>query len=1333
MGLLDWVRKSRGEGRLRKAASSPQAPCFEQLEPRVLLSADYLMPVESPLIETPCESAIVVDLEESGTDRAFSSQPSALSQSEEGMESEAAQEGSQIIDHGSQSSEDGETVGRSDGMTVGQSDSGTVDQLNTREVIPSNSQPVVPSQGLSLSELVTASQLITAQQNQNQTSIADASEDLPLNTENLEPKTDVNFTPLDTTLGSIEPRGPPVGTHDDSTVLNEVAYRPSDEKSESSATQGLASNQQLVTTNQQPNPERFNPLQAPELPGLIAVSAQPSALSGQVIYLDFDGAKDVTYDGPITVSGIDVPAFRTPEEFAGQEAEIIQMIVSQLEQIFAGSGVTFATVQPMVEQLYSTIYIGGDDSTFAECGEFLGLAEQVDVRNVNRRDDAFVFSEEIVSEELGAEGFISQLVDVIFHEIGHLLGYEHHQGNPDFGLLSSVANEAYSNAILAQGPVAYYPLNELNGGSEVLGSSGNDLHGIGQGDPTLGKTGVLDQSRGIQLECNPKSNPEQLEGAVHPSHVGMDEVPVDAVHNQPTFGSLQAVRAYFGELNSNTSHPGERVRLASVLQNPDQTTGDNQSGDTQQLIETPTAPHGPPNVTGSNISNAYLYNGTLIVLAETWQNQLVLQGVTGSDYLELRDGSQNHVFVRWSVSDCDRILVVGTDDADDTLTVDLRSTSSLSYNVEFWGGEGGFDSLILIGNPAFIANYSAIGADAGTIELASTNALIGISFAGLEPVTVHDLVSYTFTTSGSADIILIDSPAPGQNRITGTSDGVPFESVTFYNVSDLTIDTGANDLLGNSSDSITIDSTGLVASGLESVTISTGSGVDVVIVVPAADASIVVEGGDGYDRLIIDAQGQNVIFSSDSVLISGMLPVSYTAETELVSKKSWEDSGGFTVLLDNLDTIADEIIGLLDNLDTIADEIIGLNDNALDGGILNRRISGLDSTINDLAGMEALLSIGEHIKSYLTLFGATGSLSSLLNHLETEWASSFGMPQDAKTLAFHVTENELTVAFDAELTISEEIRINLGPEAEEIGLTLSDEATIPVEGTIDVAFHLDINLQTDESVFILDEFLIDVSDKPIDVSDEPRDILLNAHLGPVEVAIGQSGNEGHIVFNVCGSISIIDNDVSFTPQGDSTSANKLDLYLPVYISIAEQDVDMIDSNPSIVLEEGFLFDALSFDAFDQLVDLKSFDSEAAFSVFPEMEAWLEALSDAGGFNADVPFLRNEVLIMSGEDGDGNGEIAAGSNIFHSTSTVGVFTQDMVDKFVTIDTRGTYRILAVEDEFTLQIDHYADFAFSGHSFSVVDRVPITLSEMFNVAEEFQTSVASKVSYLRDGAI
>ncbi|MDA1166272.1 MAG: hypothetical protein O3B13_24515, partial [Planctomycetota bacterium] len=94
----------------------------------------------------------------------------------------------------------------------------------------------------------------------------------------------------------------------------------------------------------------------PALPGLVLVDANTDA-RGQIIFLDFDGAEDVIYNGPVTVGPFDVPAFEAPGELAGQEEAIIASVVEQLEQTFAGSGVIFTTEQPAEGVEYSTIYI----------------------------------------------------------------------------------------------------------------------------------------------------------------------------------------------------------------------------------------------------------------------------------------------------------------------------------------------------------------------------------------------------------------------------------------------------------------------------------------------------------------------------------------------------------------------------------------------------------------------------------------------------------------------------------------------------------------------------------------------------------------------------------------------------------------------------------------------------------------------------------------------------------------------------------------------------------------------------------------------------------------
>src|SRR5207244_3697886 len=100
--------------------------------------------------------------------------------------------------------------------------------------------------------------------------------------------------------------------------------------------------------------------------------------------------------------------------------------------------------------------------------------------------------------------------------------------------------------------------------------------------------------------------------------------------------------------------------------------------------------------------------------------------------------------------------------------------------------------------------------DSGTLQVGGTT----ITFAGLQPVTVHDVPSFTFTPPGDSADLRVDSPASGQNRISGSSDGTAFESVTFYNVPSITIDTSVHETSAGV-DRVSIDGTGLVAAGLQ--------------------------------------------------------------------------------------------------------------------------------------------------------------------------------------------------------------------------------------------------------------------------------------------------------------------------------------------------------------------------------------------------------------------------------------------------------------------------------------------------------------------------------------
>ena len=139
---------------------------------------------------------------------------------------------------------------------------------------------------------------------------------------------------------------------------------------------------------------------------------------------------------------------------------IITQVVAQIEEIFADSGVVFTTQTPEPGTPFSTIYIGGDDSAFAEYGSFLGLSEQVDMGNKNASDNAFVFSD-MFSPYLNVDEYTNSLAILIAHETAHLLGYEHQSTSSSNSPLSHVAQELYPGPMESKEPLGsliYDPL-----------------------------------------------------------------------------------------------------------------------------------------------------------------------------------------------------------------------------------------------------------------------------------------------------------------------------------------------------------------------------------------------------------------------------------------------------------------------------------------------------------------------------------------------------------------------------------------------------------------------------------------------------------------------------------------------------------------------------------------------------------------------------------------------------------------------------------------------------------------------------------------------------------
>ncbi len=201
----------------------------------------------------------------------------------------------------------------------------------------------------------------------------------------------------------------------------------------------LSADLKLVTTGSA-NDEEL-PQAAPE---------SETSLAHQVFFLDFDGATDVSYEGPVRVEDVDVPGFDGPESLEGQKAEIIASVLDSLQDAFLDSGIVFTAEEPAVPGPYSTIYIGGEGSAFEEYGPFIGLSEKIDIGNADKSDIAFVFTDQIHASSQTPSEYGRDLAGYVAHEAGHLMGWQHaFQAEPD-NPLSALGFKPYVHIEIAK-------------------------------------------------------------------------------------------------------------------------------------------------------------------------------------------------------------------------------------------------------------------------------------------------------------------------------------------------------------------------------------------------------------------------------------------------------------------------------------------------------------------------------------------------------------------------------------------------------------------------------------------------------------------------------------------------------------------------------------------------------------------------------------------------------------------------------------------------------------------------------------------------------------------
>ncbi len=139
-----------------------------------------------------------------------------------------------------------------------------------------------------------------------------------------------------------------------------------------------------------------------------------------------------------------------------------------------------------------------------------------------------------------------------------------------------------------------------------------------------------------------------------------------------------------------------------------------------------------------------------------------------------------------------------------------------------FNGGGGGDALEIFGTGAEGCAYQPDLATTGNGTIPCTG--ITFNFSNLAPLTISAVASLVVITGGSNDVMTVDSPAAGQNRISGTTGGVAIESVTFFDIPSVTLDVGASDA-GAPDDTVAVVAP-LTATLLTSFTVNAGAGTD---------------------------------------------------------------------------------------------------------------------------------------------------------------------------------------------------------------------------------------------------------------------------------------------------------------------------------------------------------------------------------------------------------------------------------------------------------------------------------------------------------------------------
>ncbi|MEJ2698044.1 MAG: OmpA family protein [Desulfuromonadales bacterium] len=379
---------------------------------------------------------------------------------------------------------------------------------------------------------------------------------------------------------------------------------------------------------------------------------------------------------------------------------------------------------------------------------------------------------------------------------------------------------------------------------------------------------------------------------------------------------------------------------------------------------------------------------------------------------------------------------------------------------------------------------------------------------------------------------------------------------------------------------------------------------------------------------------------------------------------------GFDVDLQNIGDILESAAILImdwlgETIDDVRGDLVPIYDT--DGSVISagydplvQSIPGTDISVNNVLGLENLLSVGKYIRHYLrpnpSVFGADGgferdlsiplgdgtgeggenyhgpdgpTLGGFFRYMEANWIPTLGGGAGGFSWEPIMDGEDIVgidLVFEQDLTYDRQFSLNFGEEVEAVDLEIDGQVIIDLEVAIQLAMNLSFNWDTSAVDF-------DITQLDFSGHASADDIVVGASIGPLSVSLGSKDCEkGRLSLDLGASASYIDGVVSFTPTANTATEtnNYIDILVPIYASLGNVTFGSCSDPPRLMLS-GTIFPAaggpeLSFshENMDQLLDFSNFNLGSLIAVIQSTLDWLSGLTDLEFMTYELPVIDMEV-------------------------------------------------------------------------------------------------------------